>query len=139
MAAPQFPAMRKAILFPFAILLLLISIGCASLTPHPNQINAFDGATYDILITVQASIAQAKTLINQFPQFTSELNKAIASYNTAIADYKLYHEAAASAPTQTTLQTQITSLVTAVSQLLSDLGVKIASGAHAPTLEAITQ
>lgn len=104
-----------------------LQAGCAkTLTPsHPNQINQFDGVAYDTLITVQGSLNQAKMLAPQFPQFKTELNQAIAAYNSAIAAYKLYHSAGTGAPDATALQTQITALVGSVSKLLSDLGVKI--------------
>lgn len=118
--------MRQARIAPLAALLaVLILSGCAKqLTPsHPNQINAFDGAAYDTLITVQASIQTAKTLEPQFPQFKIELNQAISAYDSAIAAYKLYHGSAAGAPDQAALQAQVTALVGSVAKLLADLGV----------------
>ena len=75
-----------------ALILLLAACATTSTTPnHPGAINAFDSAAYDTLITVQASINQAKTLVGNYPQFKADLNTAIAAYNTVIAAYKVYH------------------------------------------------
>lgn len=120
--------MRRAFPAALAAFLVLTLAGCAvtNTTPaHPNQISAFDGVAYDTLITVQGSLTQAKALAPQFPQFKAELNDAISGYNTAIAAYKLYHTAAAGAPSTTALQGEINSLVASVSKLLADLGVKL--------------
>lgn len=54
--------------FTLAMLVLLLTAslagvlaGCAkNATPHPNQINAFDGQTYDRLTEAQAALDEAK-------------------------------------------------------------------------------
>lgn len=114
-----------AIAAALVALLALVGCGANSAATHPGQINAFDGAAYDTLVTVQASIQQSKGLEPQFPQYKTQLNQVIASYNAAIAAYKLYHTSAAGAPSASTLQTQLTDLVNAVAKLLTDMGVKI--------------
>ncbi len=115
-----------------AVLVLVISalLGSACQHPgaavnHPGQISTFDGASFDALIVAQASITQAKTLIPAHPEFKTELNQAIAAYNTAIAAYKLYHSQAAGAPSSSEIQGQVALLTSSVSQLLSKLGVGI--------------
>ena len=114
----------------FVCLIALVGLaGCATTSTvpsHPNQINAFDGAAYDTLITVQASINQAKTLIVTFPQFKADLNAVISGYNAAQAAYKVYHTTGAGGIVDTTtLQTQLTALVTQVAALLKNLGVAV--------------
>ena len=103
--------------------------GCATATAtHPGAINTFDSTAYDTLITVQASINQAKTLIGTYPQFKADLNTAIAAYNVALTAYKTYHQAgsaAATAASTTVLQTQLAALVAQVSALLKNLGVTV--------------
>ena len=118
---------KRAILPILLALVLTLMPGCqhAAVTPHPNQISTFDGAAYDGLIVAQASITQAKTLITAHPEFKTELNQAIAAYNTAIAAYKLYHSQAAGAPSSADLQSQVVALTSSVSQLLAKLGVGI--------------
>lgn len=116
----------RAAVLAFLVPLLLLG-GCAkTLTPsHPNQINQFDGVAYDTLVTVQASLNTAKTLAPQFPQYKAELNQAIDAFNAALAAYKLYHSRAAGAPDQTGLETQVSALVSSVSKLLTEMGVKL--------------
>jgi hypothetical protein len=93
---------------------------------HPGAINAFDSAAYDTLITVQASLNQAKTLIGGFPQYKNDLNTAIAAYNVAIAAYKTYHATVpATSASTAALQTELTSLVNQVAALLKNLGVSV--------------
>ena len=108
-----------------AVLLALAGCGANSAVTHPGQLNAFDGAAYDTLITVQGSIQQAKALEPQFPQYKAQLNQTIAAYNSALAGYKLYHTMAAGAPTTANLQTELKDLVNAVAALLANLGVKL--------------
>lgn len=111
-----------------AALLVFLLAACATTntTPaHPNQINAFDGAAYDTLITVQASLNQAKTLIGSYPQYKTDLNIALLAYNEAIAVYEVYHVSVATAQTTAALQAQLAALVTQTSALLKNLGVKV--------------
>ncbi len=128
--------MKNRTFYPLYVLVfaLYISImamaGCQHIGPgatvnHPGQISTFDGTAYDALIVAQASITQAKTLIPAHPEFKTELNQAIAAYNTAIAAYKLYHSQAAGAPSSSEIQGQVALLTSSVSQLLSKLGVGI--------------
>jgi len=106
--------------------LLLSSCAKQVATPHPGAINAFDSNAYDILITEQASIEQAKVDIGKFPNLKASLNAVIVQYDTTMATYKLYHNAAAagSAPDPANLQAQIQSLVTNVTNLIKSMGAK---------------
>lgn len=120
---------RKGAVVVAALILILAACATTNTAPsHPGAINSFDSTAYDTLITVQASINQAKTLIGGFPQFKADLNAAISVYNTTLAAYKIYHtggSATATTASTTALQTQMTTLVTQVSALLKELGVTI--------------
>jgi hypothetical protein len=105
------------------VLPLTLAAGCA--IRHPNQRNAFDGATYDTLIVAQAALNQAKVEVAAFPQYKEQVNQAIAAYNAARAAYALYHTAAAGAPTQDELQAQISDLVSRIASLEKAFGVKL--------------
>ena len=125
-------ATRACLPVALCAFLVAVMVSCATtntaptVPAHPNQINAFDGAAYDTLITVQASINQAKTLIVTFPQFKADLNAVISGYNAAQAAYKIYHTTGAGGVVDTTtLQTQLTALVTQVAALLKNLGVAV--------------
>jgi hypothetical protein len=124
---------RKLILFPILLALALAGcVGSANVTPtpppHPNQINAFDGYAYDVLITAQAAVQQVKVEEAQFPQFKAQVNQAIAAYNSAQAAYKIYHTVSASNPltepqAQADLQAQLTSLMAQIAALEKSFGV----------------
>ena len=117
---------RKGAALAVALLLILAACSTTATAPtHPGAINSFDSAAYDTLITVQASINQAKTLIGGFPQFKGDLNTAIAVYNAAISEYKVYHTSTPTTATTAALQTQLTGLVTQTSALLKNLGVTV--------------
>ncbi len=108
------------------ILLVLLLAGCAkTIVLHPGAMNAFDSQAYDVLVTAQASLTQAKASVQtSFPQFRPQLNQVIAAYNTVQAAYKLYHTSAAGAPSQADLQASLDGLVTQLGSLLTSLGVK---------------
>ena len=43
------------------VIAVIFTIGCQKkVTPHPNQLNAFDGQAYDSLVSAQAAIDEAK-------------------------------------------------------------------------------
>jgi predicted lipoprotein len=59
---------RKAVISLVIVLLAVtFTVGCQKnlVTAHPNQINTFDGQTYDTLVTAQAALDEAKS---QFAQ-----------------------------------------------------------------------
>ena len=121
--------MKTNRILPFPVLALVFLASCATtntIPSHPNQINTFDGAMYDSLMTVQGALNQAKVEIakasNQ--QYKAQLNQAIGAYNTAIAAYKLYHTAGQNVA-DAALQQQITDLVGQVGKLLTTLGVTL--------------
>src|SRR6185369_14413075 len=90
-------------------LLVLTLTSCASAPiQHPGAINAFDSNAYDALITEQAAIEQAKSNINSFPQFKTQLNNVIAQYNVTMDAYKTYHSVGSG--DTVALQNQINSL-----------------------------
>ena len=117
----------------FALLFAVgLTVGCkGNVTPtppsHPNQLNAFDGHAYDVLITAQAALQQVKVEAKKFPQFKPRVNQAIAAYNTAMTAYKLYHTVAASNPltepqAQSDLANQLTDLMAQIAALEKSFG-----------------
>ena len=43
------------------VIAVVFTIGCQKkITPHPNQLNAFDGQAYDSLVSAQAALDEAK-------------------------------------------------------------------------------
>lgn len=93
--------MLKIKLFAGAFLgvALTLSTGCSPQTKHPNQINAFDGASYDSLTLAHAALSTLRmTVSSTYPQYTSAFNQAAASYSTAYNAYALFRTATANQP-----------------------------------------
>ncbi len=106
------------------ILLMIVLIGCATQNPpaiHQGAVNSFDSNTYDILISVQASIEQAKTTAPA--QYKAQVNDVIAGYNAAMSAYKIYHAAALQGtnPDPNALQAQVNVLISSVAKLLTQI------------------
>lgn len=73
------------------LLLLLFTAGCKTQPSHPNQLNAFDGATYNSLALAHAALSSFRTAIaGQMPQYTPVFNGAAAAYATAFDAYAAF-------------------------------------------------
>jgi len=71
-----------------------ISTGCNPQPKHPNQINAFDGASYDSLTLAHAALSSLRvTVSTTYPRYTPAFNQAAASYTTAYSAYALFRTA----------------------------------------------
>ena len=69
--------------------------GCTPQSIHPNQINAFDGATYDSLTVAHAALVSLRgTVSSQYPQYVAVFNEADASYAVAYNGYATYRATA---------------------------------------------
>src|SRR3954470_7125808 len=81
-------------------LLLTLASGCAgggSAAPvHPGAVSATDSPIYDSLLSVQASLEQAKAAFGGDPRAKDSLNRAIVAYNGLQDAYKSWHAIAAS-------------------------------------------
>jgi hypothetical protein len=67
----------------------------AATAVHPNQINAFDGQTYDILVSAQAALDEAKLQYKAGKLPTSSkslINAAGASYETARTSWQTWRD-----------------------------------------------
>src|SRR5579884_4047925 len=59
--------------------------------PHPNQINAFDGASYDSLTLAHGALAALRSPVaSQYTQYTQVFNQAAATYSVAYGAYSLF-------------------------------------------------
>jgi hypothetical protein len=95
--------------FKLAILSLVVlaltssSVGCNTQPSHPNQINTFDGTSYDSLTIAHAALASFRVQVSTTDkQYIPVFNEAAAAYTTGFNAYSLYrtsqsNEAAVSA------------------------------------------
>lgn len=124
--------MKKTILSITSLVALagiLFTVGCGS-SVHPNQINPFDGDTYDTLTTARAALVATKSRVQaQYPKYVVLTNTAIASYNTAYASYVTFRQAPAASDIQ--LASQIGLVTAAVIELESQLQADLKPSAEA--------
>ncbi len=79
-----------------SICMSLSMLSCAAKAPatlRPGALNAFDSATFNTLVTIQAALEEASKEASNLPTIKPEVNKAIDLYNAAEISYKAYHEA----------------------------------------------
>lgn len=79
-----------------AILMTALGTGCPkNVTPHPNQLNTFDGQAYDRLTEAQAALNEAKDqyAAGKLPVTAKTvINDAGAIYNTTSAAWLTYRD-----------------------------------------------
>ena len=70
---------------------LLLSLACSPQAVHPNQINAFDGASYDSLTVAHAALTSLRvTVSTSYPQYKTSFNQAAAAYQVALTSYSSF-------------------------------------------------
>jgi hypothetical protein len=73
---------------------LTLLTGCNTQPAHPNQINAFDGTSYDTLTLAHAALGSLRTTVStNYRQYVPAFNQAAASYSTAYDAYALFRTA----------------------------------------------
>ena len=83
---------------PCGLVLLVLVLGLAcqkNVRPHPNQINSFDGQTYDTLISAQAALdaAKAQYKSGRLPESAKPIiNDAGSAYEQARTSWQLWRD-----------------------------------------------
>jgi hypothetical protein len=123
-ARPRLALCCAALLGVFSLVTMTGLTGCASTATHPGAVSTFDSQAYDSLVSIQASIEQAKADFGSDPAAKAPLNRVIAAYNAAQDAYKSYHALAVSgkAPDPTSLQAQISALVADIASIRATFG-----------------
>lgn len=112
-------------LFGLAALVVALTTGCNTQPQHPNQLNAFDGATYNSMTLAHAALTSFRVRISvELPQYISVFNEAVAAYNTT---YETYATFRSQPGTQAALTAEIASLTADIVSLES----AFAGGMHA--------
>ncbi len=71
--------------------LLLTITGCNTQPNHPNQINTFDGASYDTLTLAHGALLSLRAQVStNYPHYTPVFNEAAAAYTTALDAYTVF-------------------------------------------------
>jgi hypothetical protein len=110
---------------------------CGNTITYPNQINAFDGATYSTLLVANGVLSGLRASVGQDPQYTATYNSAAASYNLAVTGYSAFRTAPNASTATLVLEiAQLTPLVVALevaiqAELHPTGAMKSAAVAHA--------
>ncbi len=97
--------------------LLMMAGGCGVETPHPNQINAFDGASYDTMTLAHGALTSLRPQIAvNYPKYNTLFNQATAAYNVALTGYSAFRVNPAS---QADVAVEVTNLTAAIIDLES--------------------
>ncbi len=111
------------------LVLSVITFGLAchkNATPYPNQINSFDGRTYDALISAQAVLDEAKNQYRRggLPQEAKQtINDAGVAYEQARTSWQLWRDVTLElkpgdpATTQSKLEADMQQLAAALASL----------------------
>ncbi len=74
-----------------AAALTLCTIGCNTQPNHPNEINTFDGASYDSLTLAHGALSSLRlSVATSSPQYVPLFNEAAAAYSAAYDAYAAY-------------------------------------------------
>ncbi len=104
----------KITLTAILVAVLTLCTSCGNQPAHPNQINTFDGASYDSLTVAHAALASLRSPVSTTQRrYITPFNQAAGTYATAYAAYVAYRGA----------QTNQAGLTLAI----SDLAASIAS------------
>jgi hypothetical protein len=65
--------------------------GCGTQPSHPNQINTFDGATYDVLTLAHGALTSLRAeVFVSYPKYTPLFDEAAAAYTVAFNAYSVF-------------------------------------------------
>jgi hypothetical protein len=106
---------KLAALALVAIVLTISTSACNTQPNHPNQVNTFDGGSYDSLTVAHAALASFRVQVStNDKQYVSVFNEAAAAYATAFNAYSLYR---ASQANQVTVSVDIVNLTVSIVSL----------------------
>jgi len=73
------------------VLSLVFASACGSQPSHPNQLNAFDGATYDTLLLAHGALGSLQTSVaTSYPKYAPLFNQASTAYSAAYTSYSAF-------------------------------------------------
>lgn len=82
---------KKLFSFGLAAFAVLLMTGCNTQPQHPNQLNAFDGATYNSLTLAHAALTSFGVEVSaELPQYVPVFNEAAAAYEVAFNTYTTF-------------------------------------------------
>lgn len=81
----------RSLLSIVSVVCVGLATGCGTQTTHPNQLNAFDGASYDSLTLAHGALTSLRAQVSvSYPKYAPVFNQAANSYAAAYGAYGLY-------------------------------------------------
>ena len=112
----------KMAVFVLPLIAFLLAGGCASQPAHPNQLNAFDGATYDSLTVAHGALSSLRAQVTSgYPKYAPVFNQAAAAYAASFNAYSLYRTTANEADISVALANLTVSVVALENAFLTDM------------------
>lgn len=113
-----------------AIAITLFTTGCNQPSKHPNQINDFDGATYDSLTVAHGALTSLRAQVSvNYKQYAPQFNEAAAAYSTAFTVYSQFR-------TGIDNQASAAAAVSALTVSIVSLETSIQNAMHTPAAAA---
>ena len=115
----MFPKLKLATAAASLLLATFVITGCRLQSPHPNQVNTFDGAAYDTMTLAHGALTSLRVSIAaDFPRYVPEFNKAVEAYDAAVVIYSAYRS---SSDLETSLSAALGNLAVGITSLESAL------------------
>jgi len=115
----------KFLVFGLAGLSMVFSTACKTQPDHPNQLNTFDGSSYDSLTLAHGALTSLRGQISStFPKYTPVFNEAANSYEAAFDAFAAFR-------TQPQQQVTVTTAISELTLGLVNLENVLIEGAHA--------
>ncbi len=108
-----------------ALMASIFTTGCTPPAVHPNQINVFDGATYDTLTLAHGALTSLRASVaRDFSSYTPTFNKTAEAYNQAVAAYGLYRNSQEDASVTNSIHNLTLAIVLLETSIQADLHVE---------------
>jgi hypothetical protein len=105
-----------------------LASGCGSQPAHPNELNTFDGTTYDSLTVAHGALTSLRAeVMSSYPKYAPVFNQAAAAYATTFNSYSLYRTTANEADISIALANLTVSVVALENAFLNDMHASSAS------------
>jgi hypothetical protein len=101
------------------VLSILFASACGTQLSHPNQINAFDGATYDSLLLAHGALTSFEASVSAgYPKYKDMFNQATVSYDAAYQSYTSFRAAPTTQPVVTVVVNNLAIAIVALENSL---------------------
>jgi len=111
----MFPRLFKWAAVVLPVMSVMFASGCGSQPTHPNQINAFDGDTFDTLLLAHGALTSLESNVTtSYPKYVPIFNQAAAAYGLAYTTYASFRTSPATQAQVTVTMDNLTVAIVAL-------------------------